>query len=456
MSNNYRWKEKYYDINDIEIDNSSYGYASILTITGGNGKKETPFSLRVGDYKGNLIISNGSVPRLVTGYGIVQYGQGIGKTIIQTLDHSSYGSVLFDCTVKDLTGTYAGAINLIRCEIDFKSPTSKAYYTRCIVRNNFETAGNAVNCSFVGIQLNLSKLHGTNPLFCNCDIEMPAPFFNAGNYNAYKAFSNCRFKIVDENEYVSLIGNTEDELRANFVARCEAQGIVIPKGSEYNDKDLPLYRWGFSNEPNNHGNVVKDSIIHKFQKRRYMYFGWNPKTVKEIKITDDKTKAKSLAYLDKSGNLKIENDTIMLSDKLDISEISKGQQSGSIRSNIIWLGEGKQKLDSINITHNLATQYGVMIDSDPSIIPIENGSIEAGQMYLVRTKNSDKETITYNGVSYSTALSEGNNIFVGVTETKSWDGGSQNIIVYKITDLAISNTIRMRIVKKYRKILLRA
>lgn len=72
-------------------------------------------------------------------------------------------------------------------------------------------------------------------------------------------------------------------------------------------------------------------------------------------------------------------------------------------------------------------------------------------MYLVRTKHSDKETITYNGVSYSTALSEGNNIFVGVTETKSWDGGSQNIIVYKITDLAISNTIRMRIVDEIPK-----
>lgn len=51
---------------------------------------------------------------------------------------------------------------------------------------------------------------------------------HVSNYrNNFVAFNDCEFKIGAETEYKALKGNTEEELRADFVGRCEAQSIAV-------------------------------------------------------------------------------------------------------------------------------------------------------------------------------------------------------------------------------------
>lgn len=448
MSNNYRWKDKYYalDGSDIAIQGRSLKYVSQLAPLDGDGSRKRPFKPENTPVAAKLflILSGGffSTTKILgsSSESGIMFGQGMDKTIIGQLDASYGGSVLYDATV---LGGILRYVTFYRCALKVPITSNNSNFTQCILYEHPTIAVSSANNSYVNNEYKLARILGTNSLFCNSDIEIIAADLN--RRTTYYAFSNCRFKIANETEYKSLMGNTEEELRADFVARCESQGIVIPKGTEYDVVNLPMYRWVFSNEENNHGNVVRDSIIHKFQNSRYIYFGWNPNPVEEISITSDKTKSKSLSYLDSSGNLILKENTVVLSENLDVSDISKGQLMGVIRSNIIWLGEGKQKLNTINIHHNLAMQYGVMIDRDPSIIPITNGAIKEGEFYLIRSKSAGKETLTYNNQVYSTSLSDKNNIFVGTKNITSWDA-SDSVIVYKVNDLSVSSTIRMRIV----------
>lgn len=443
MSNNYRWKDKYYDYNSVELSNPLY--VSKAGSVNTSGSKNDP-KITVTEHRNNILSSGYFEVFYLApkpGNTTIYHGQGYHNTIINNLISSTEGyRIVIGCTINSCT---AHTVQFYECCLNYPIHPQNKIINCLLLASPLYTITYA-SISIVGTELLLQRISGQNIFFSNCNITITSSDITSKS-SFYLAYSNCRFKIAEESEYLPLIGNTEEELRANFAARCEAQGIVIPENSEYNDPKMKMYRWVFSNDKNDHGYVIKDSIIDKFQQRRMIRFGWKSEPVLPLEITTDTTRINSLSTKTKEVLIDDENQSIRFADNIDIANIDNGAQIGKVRSNIIWLGEGKQKLDSVNILHNLATQYGVMIDSDPAIVPIEKDTIEEGQMYLVRSKSNKKETIIYNNESYSTALSDNNNIFVGVDGVNNWICDDyDSIVVYKITDLAISNTIRMRIV----------
>ncbi|WP_101688238.1 hypothetical protein [Dysgonomonas massiliensis] len=444
MSNNYRWKDNATEIDGTIIPFKNPIYMSIIGHKNGNGTKNNPYPFKaLTVINKTILLSSGYLKEELITSDSYTIGQGIKNTILNKL--RAYGGYIAHCTIETFYST-SGTLRPEFCEILFPFHQARIQPTNCIIRKDLAYEIYRPSNSFLGIFTSLDKIFGHYSLLGDSEISVSASDIKS-KYTLYLAFSNCRFKIAEETEYTPLVGNTEEELRADFAARCEAQGIVVPEGSELNDPKIKLYRWVFSNDKNDHGYVIKDSIIDKFQQRRMIRFGWKNEPVSPIEITTDTTKINSLSTKTEEILIDDENQSIRFADNIDIANMDNGAQTGKVRSNIIWMGEGKQKLDSVNIFHNLATQYGVMIDSDPAIVPVGRNSIEGGQMYLVRTKAAGKQSIIYNEKSYSTSLADANNIFIGVDGVNDWICDDyDSIVIYKITDLAISNTIRMRIV----------
>ncbi len=458
MSNNYRWKDKYYDVNGAEVLPQQIVFYSLIGNKNGNGTKENPLNNKSTSHAIGIAIASGQYNSITTkDLNRIVIGENpFNTTVLNVFAFNNGTTSLYDgITINNqiTIGQYRSStyVNFRNCILNGKYylAEGRCTITNCLIKKDQDNPFYNSSNSILNIETLLSTiLAGNYNLFVGCDIIITnESVINKTLNTLYLAFSNCRFKIAEETEYTPLVGNTEEELRADFAARCEAQGIVVPEGSELNDPKIKLYRWVFSNDKNDHGYVIKDSIIDKFQQRRMIRFGWKDEPVSPIEITTDTTIINSLSTKTEEILIDDENQSIRFADNIDIANMDNGVQTGKVRSNIIWMGEGKQKLDSVNIFHNLATQYGVMIDSDPAIVPVGRNSIEGGQMYLVRTKAAGKQSIIYNEKSYSTSLADANNIFVGVDGVNDWICDDyDSIVIYKITDLAISNTIRMRIV----------
>ena len=353
MSNNYRWKDKYYDVNGNPIDLQNISYHIPIGTKGGDGSKGNPYrgknvSTIEQDNK-SVILASGYYDTLNITYGAnIVFGQDPFTTIINTANviHSqSYFCYLYGIKLNSISsgGTMYPNSILKNCILNGQFTINKGGGTileSMITYRQTVRKFSQFNNSVIGIEMPLDSIMAANcNLFSNCDIIITSTSITDKSLNTfYLAFSNCRFKIGDEVQYTYLTGNTEEELRADFATRCEAQGIVVPEGSEYNEPKMKLYRWVFSNDKNDHGYVIKDSIIDKFQQRRMVRFGWKSEPVLPIEITTDKNKINSLS--NKTNNLVIDNQngSVRFSEDVDIAYIPlKGQQSGSVRYNIIWL-----------------------------------------------------------------------------------------------------------------------
>lgn len=293
-------------------------------------------------------------------------------------------------------------------------------------------------------------LSNTNlDLFDHCKVTILSSDVS-GYRNNFVAFNDCELKIGAETEYKALNGNTEEELRADFVARCEAQSITVPNVTDMGET-MKQGKWIFSKNSCVDGLVKKDSALHNYEKRHLVYFGYSFDRCDAIGITSDKSKSASFSPVYANSSLTITDGSIALASNIDVSQAVAGECA----TNIIWLG-GKYQLNKLDIIHNLPVDQGVSIDSTPSlssvevnkdggIVPYSNGVHRA---YIVRSKDGQEAKVKYNGVTYSSAVISRNNIFNGVAGVTSFVPETSNAIVYEVLDKVLHSTVQMRIVNK--------
>lgn len=463
----YNFKDKYTTIAGIDVS-STYNVYFLSTISpSGDGSRLKPYSTRQQHQKGGsgdaLIISNGLVSNTfyigAPSYfapNVIIIGAGIRDTIFKdcTITRSQNNTGGGTWIFKDLKidsaaiNSIFGNINatLYHCDITSLSMSASSLSVyNCIIRVNSYSGSNN---SYVGVDG--KAIPGANlNLFDACNVVITEA--NISSYrNNYLAFNNCKLRIGGETEYTALTGNTEEELRANFVTRCSAQGITVNDVTDMGET-LKQGKWVFSNNSCVEGLVIKNSVIHNFEKRRLIYFGYLELRSDKIPITTDKSAPSGFSPAYANASVSVTKDSIALASNIDISAAVKGQAG----TNVMWLG-GKHQLNKLDVIHNFPKPYGVFVDSSPSIsstpvnqnggiVPYENGT---QRTYLVRSNDALEATITYNGVTYSSGISTRNNIFRGVDNVTSFVSVTTNAVVYEILDEVMHQTIQMRIVNK--------
>ncbi|GHV39653.1 hypothetical protein FACS1894179_04880 [Bacteroidia bacterium] len=462
----YNFKDKYTNLSNNDIS-TQYPVRFFSTVSpSGDGSRGKPYSTRQALQLGvnnALIISAGVVGNTFYAPGGSGYythntfilGSGIRNTVFKDCTIPRQGNntndpifIFKDLKIESLSINYANLVaTLYKCDIKDLTPISFKSSTvyNCIIRTN---SYSGINNSYVGVTGKTIPNANLN-LFDACDVVLTASDINSYKNN-YLAFNNCKLRIGGETDYAALTGTTEAELRADFVARCAAQSITVSDITDMGET-LKQGRWVFSNDSCIDGLVIKDSVIHNFEKRRLIYFGYSDWRSDKITITTDKSKPAAFSPDYANSSVAITNDSIALAANTDISNAVKGQAD----TNIMWLG-GKHQLNKLDIIHNFPKMYGVFMDSSPSlssipvnkngeIIPYENG---VQRTYMVRSNDDTEATITYNGVTYSSGISTRNNIFRGVDNVTSFTTVTANAVVYEILDEVMHQTIQMRIVNK--------
>lgn len=372
------------------------------------------------------------------------YGAGIGKTIIDDLTVTANYDIVSVNDLKDLTFsnifTNVRNCRIYNCEV--KNVTNKFDF-------------NSINCSFSKIRVN--SFSGTNlsyvgvkpislrtaqlNLFDDCDVSLTSAQIRTYE-NYWNAFNNCRFRIGAEEDFLPLIGKTEEELRDDFVRRCHAQGITISNISDMSET-LKQGRWIFSNDSCVDGLVIQNSVIHNFEKRRLISFGYSQHRGDIVAISGDKNKPSSFSPSFPNTSVVVADNSISFPSNLDISKF----KTAYCDSNIIWLG-GKYQVNMIDILHNFPRKYGIDIDSTPTLSGSKVSVIEKDKNYYVRSLDNNEAIITYDGVKYSSALLARNNVLRGVAGKTSFASDTANAAVYEILDEVQHQTIQMRIVNK--------
>ncbi|MBK5721837.1 hypothetical protein JGH11_13235 [Dysgonomonas sp. Marseille-P4677] len=349
-----------------------------------------------------------------------------------------------DATIQDLiiTTTSNGdnsIFNFKNCEIvSFSIGTYVVVsFTNCLMRTG---NGGSAN-SYVGI--NIADLYGNLNLYDKCKIVIPVSSITGTLSNNRFAFNDCEYKIGNEPEYLPLNGDTESELRNDFISRCTAQGIIVPNVKNV-DKSLPLDKWVFAKKSAKEGLVIKDSIIHNFEKYSNASFGYSNFRGDLIPITSDSNIPGSFSPFNPADKAIVANDIISLNEAIDPSQ----KNIVFTDSKIIWL-EGKHQLKTLDIIHNLPMIYGLGLDATNALssMPMPKDSIEEGKTYLVRSSDKQNATVVYNDLTYNTSLLARNNVFRGVIGKSSFTG-SDNVEVYEILDEVLYQTIQLRIVNQ--------
>ncbi len=454
MANKYNWKDNY----GFDEPSMSVEYLSVLgnkNIAEGKGSRSTPrYS------KGNVnvrtevaVLSSG----LHDGFCTLQasrcsfYGQGMDNTIwdkriVSSSPHDpAYNKIfnMYNMTILNYPGVLT-VPSLYQC--DYRTNVfNNQVFIKCKIRVPIAINNGSSNAlSFIGTDIELPRTAIQNILYDKCNILILSQSdANLAN-TRYAAFNDCKFKIGLGPEYIPLSGNTAEELRASFVVRCKAAGFNVPVITEYGET-LQAGRWIFSKNSATDGLVITGSEIHQFEIPRLIAFGYKPERGNIISITSDKNKANSFSsqYAD-SNVLGVTNEGISFKPSVDISK----PVNTSAKSNVIWLGE-KSQVNLINIIHNLPKEYGVFIDSTPTLSDTPVATIKEGKTYYVRSSNTEEATIVYNKLTYSSALLNQANVFFGVAAETSFTNVSGNAVVYEVMDnKAIHQTIQMRIVNK--------
>lgn len=476
----YSFKDLYTDrLNDNVIRLYPTRFYSPIALAGGAGTRINPKLSKTitGIASNDALVFGGGVS--VTDMKTADYsqgyrflGNGYGVSILDfTLSNGSFNNgntefawfknLTINAGVFTLMG-YSGRNCLCRydyCEIikfpsKTGSPQCNSYFNRCILRDFHTSSGvnNNIqtNNSYVSPVRAITSLPAVSQiLYEDCDIAFTNETL-ASLTPYYKAFERCRFRIGAEEAYTELMGNTPDELRSDFVARCLAQGYDAPEKTEANET-LKFYRWIFTKNSCFESNIPKNSDIHKFEIPRSISFGAIGTRVDKIPVTSSPNIPNTISpAFPNSGNLTFQNGFLNIPDTIDITD----KNDFSADSNIIWLG-GKKKLTSLSIIDNLPQAYGLQADGTPDLL-LDNGispggTIEPGKFYIVRSKDKQPATIVYNGVTYTTSIATGarNNIVYGVSSATTYTAsGGTNPVLYEIWDELQYKTIKMRIVNK--------
>jgi hypothetical protein len=468
MAQKYSFRPKYYTNSGQEI--SLLGipvyYISPVVPSGGNGAKETPYNtfpaasanmihiLANGVYHGRRITLTAPNSNTRSLYSI---GNGMQSTcldencaIVFSLGSSSGANLyLKDLTLIQpniLTNDIRAIIYCYNCKIEQPFPGFSGSFrvSRCVLQfpNNSSYFTDQGQNSY--ISTNIVNVINSLALYGNCNVTLDTQARLTTYLNTYAAFNDCRFKLGNEADWTALDGTDEASYRADFVARCQAQGWTVPAGTEYGDTAMPMYRWVFANDSSKNGVPVLNGIIHNFEKRRFVTFGYETKRT-GIVVSTDPAAINSFNPATPGGVLELADNAMTFPAGQDIT----GRVVGRKQSNIMWLG-GKVKLTALDIVHNMPAEFGIMVDNTSTIdfTPVSSGSIQPDELYIIRSTDKQYAAITYNGVAYNTALANNVQVFKGVTGQAGFAVTSGNPVIYRITDFVQHQTISMRIVNK--------
>lgn len=455
MSKN-RWKDKYYNLEGTAIPESSLKFFCSTGARNGDGSRLNPyssgFSIDLG-YNYIAVFSSGvhsgsSVIRSAYTIGQGMYETFINNTIYNNSTSETHQNVTF---LKDskIIGPTSWTVSIKRCRICSNLLTNINSITHSILYNVSYAASNKNNNSYIALADTGTKYHYSSNLstFENCELAFTATEITTTYRNNYLTFQNCKFKIANEVAYAKLVGNTADELRANFVSRCEAQGIVVPTFTEYEEVNgIKMGRWIFTNDSITEGRIIDGSEVANFQKKRGIYFGWNPKTVERLPIVTT-TNVPNSFNPQLAKNLIVKQNSIQLPNTFKVTD----RDYADIVSKPIWLG-GKHKITSFIVANNFPAVYGINIDSTPNIdmntINVTASTILKKDVnYIVRSSNGNIASFTCGGINYSTSLITRNNILRGTVDgSHTVTNIVGNPTLVPVEDLAGQQTIKMRVV----------
>jgi hypothetical protein len=322
-------------------------------------------------------------------------------------------------------------------------------YDRCIFRINPSSGTVNANNSFVSATEPVTTIPTTQQhLFEACDVYLSTADILSGRTPYYFAFDRCRFRIIGEADYTELQGNTPDEMRADFVARCIAQGYNPPDNTEFGITNK-FYRWVFTKDSCFESVIPKGSDIHQFEVVRGIAFGAITTRAEKIGVTTEVNVPGTFSpAFPNTGSLDYQPSGMYLPDTDDITDL----HYYSAASNIVSFGQRKV-ISWLSITDNLPAIYGVKADSTQDIfsnspIPPDNGNIYPGIFYVVRSTDKQPASISYNGATYSTSLNTRNNLVYGVAAASTYTTVSGNPALYQVNDELLYKTIQVRVVNK--------
>ncbi|WP_051697492.1 hypothetical protein [Prevotella sp. 10(H)] len=468
----WTWKDKYY-LNNLDAEKLyKVLYISNMGI-GTLGTRDYPAnsSCRLSTDTSTVFVFSGGkhhinfTPTVGNTVNHKMQGAGINKTILTGIMHVNYGSIYGttfeakDMTVGAVTQDSSGNMRTVswtftNCEINglfSKKDAGSLIYNKCLFRIP-DYSGQ--RCSYTGVKgMNIPS--GNLNLVDKCDVVVTQALIDSYKKN-YIGFNDCRFKIGKEADFSPLLPTdsdnnvisnpTESDFRDEFVNRCTKENITASSVLDF-DEELAVGRWIFSKDSALDGVVLNDSMIHAFEKRRYITLGYYEPRILNVRISTDMTLPNSITPAGSNDKANIDTDSFTFSSDIDITNPC----TAYVTSNIIYLG-GKQQLNKINIVNNLPVEYGVFLDNTPSlsgpvtsIIPYEDGT---ARDYIVRSSNKLPASITYDGVTYTTNLTSKNNLFRGIPGKTMFSDIQGNAAVYEITDKTVAQTIQMRIVRK--------
>lgn len=480
MSKN-TFRPAYFTQENINVDDTAFKnskrYVSPIGY-GGDATKYNPDNKMDHAQSGNYflyIMANGMYRRAVISpwnsatsnqqYQLMLIGQDMLSTVMSPVIEARSGkgpwanNIMQNVYLKDLTlvdwDIYSNAKPGYSCKFYFYNCCLKDYprydpantWYLNVKKSIVHYPNNSANHIDNGLNsyLNTDIVNIINPvaLYDNCNVTLVSQSHLNAYLDTWAAFNNCKFRLGTEADWTALVGETEEELRADFVSRWQVQGISVPGKTDDWDTNLPMYRWVFAKNAARNGMPVKDGIIHNFEKRKYVLFGYESKR-DGFTVSSDATVKSSFNPGAPNSNLEFNGSLTIPSDIDTTNRIISSSQS-----NIKWLG-GKKKLTDFNVIHNMPVEYGIMID-DTSTIDFDNvssGNIQPGELYLVRSTDKQYAAITYNGVDYNTSLLNKAQVFKGVAGQAAWSVKDGNPVIYRLTDFVQHQTVEMRIVNK--------
>lgn len=473
---NFNWKDIYYDQNGNVIDETynpeEINYVSMLgtNTTKQTSTRDNPFGIA----KGGTITTIGANSQVILSSGFFSnlnfiqpggarnthwQGQGIDHTIAKITHSVGYSPK--NNTLKNMTiisfSVSEGIYHFYNCRILGNIPhgsgqntNSKVYYS---IIDGYDLPSNVPSTRNTFQNLTIVNYSNRSlEIYKNCQMYMNQPVLDSYK-GIYFAFDNCSFKLGTETDFSPLLPTdengqkvsnpTELQFRNEFNRRCVAAGLNPPAITEYGET-LVMGKWVFSNNSSINGLVYENSIIAKFQERKFIKFGRYDQAISEIYIKDDQTIPNSFNIDYKDDKLIIENDKIHISPDIEINT----PQRLNIDSKIIYL-DGLHNISSIDILNNLPIEYGVYIDSTSSLSDaIESDTIESGKTYLVRSTNENLASVIYNGITYTSSLNARINLFRGIQGINSFSDINGNAVVYEVLDYALHHTFQMRVVNQ--------
>ncbi|MFV0419829.1 MAG: hypothetical protein ACK5KT_14005 [Dysgonomonas sp.] len=468
----YNFKEKYYNINNINVEENYtsrfYAYMGAVNPDGSrlNPRSATNISatnvyseaviLAGGRYKSNISLNkNNGVYSYVIGQGI-DYTRingtlsPVGNSNSGTGSYTQYTDMSFDDIVLNSSTVWAsyGLNQFYNCQFySFPAYSNNRYTSHSFSNNIFHFIPTSPMTNVTGRNTMIggtgSMLNLTAQLYHKCKISLTSSNIS-GYAGLYTAFNDCLFKIGEETEYKVLNGTSPSELRDDFVARCQSQGITPNEITEYGET-LAQGRWIFTKNSVFENKPYKNSDIYQYEIKRNLVLGFYSDRFEAITISPNKDEPNTFISDYGSNGLTFNDRSLIFDESIDITN----KQSFKATSKIIWLGS-KRELHKSYVPNTFLKEYGVLMDSTPNleiggILPNAN-TLEADELYFVRSTDKNFASILYNGSTYDTNISSTTNRFRAINGVNSFSALSGNPIVYKLKDILQYYTLQMRIV----------